>query len=524
MLRRFFSITLIFLLYLTSFSENKLIFHFNSNRGYIEYTNIDSGIKYGFNFSNGRSQLDLPNGRYKFQFFSPDYYPEERIITADESFQSYKIDLEKKESTFFVSVIESRKQEVYLSDKPVNVGRALENSKIIFYRNDTPISSLEVNALLEPVKLEHGYYDISLVRGEETIFRVQRFPVNDRNGKFINFFTSPPQVNVKGVMKVGNMLLGGAVVTFKDVDNNSYSMTSNFSGEFSGFLPAKKYIIKVDRFGYKLKKEVNLIYDFTSTAVSYNLPLELEEIASTIGGRVFDDLGEPINNAKVTIKIEGVSTETTTDSYGRFKGKTGAGLVFIKVEKEGYFHHGIVQRIEKSSTISNLEIKVGRKLFSLRGIISDGISPVKKQRLDLIDSKGRRFDSTLSGDNGFFEFLDIPATEEFYIKAAVSNYNPYYSEPFSLDKNINNFNIILNPSGNRVVLQILEESRRPVGDTPIKIDGEERVTDINGMVYIEPSATPFLVSLGDIEKTVEIDNTNEIYELIFQYKKGATLK
>ena len=515
MLRRFFSITFVFLLYLTSFSESKLNFHFNTSRGYIEYTNLSSGLKYGLNFSGSRSHLDLPEGRYKFQFFSPDYHPEERLITSDDTFQSYRIDLERKVSTFFISAIESRKQEVYLSDKPVNMGKTLDDSKIIFYKDDVPVKSLDISSLLEPIRLDHGYYDISLIRGNETIFRVQRFPINDRGGKFINFFTSPPQVNIKGFLKVDDMFLGGGKVIFTDVDNNTYSMISNFSGEFSGFLPAKKYRIKVERFGYRLKDEVNLLYDFTSTAASYNLPLELEEILSSIGGRVFDDQDSPVDNAKVTIKIDGISTETSTDNYGRFNGETGAGLVFIKVEKDGYFHHGIVQRIEKSSTISNLEIKVTRKLFSLSGIISDGVAPVKKQRLDLIDSQGKRVFSTLSGDNGFFEFLDIPATEEFYIKSSVKGYTPYYSDPLTLDKNKRGFNVILNPAGSRVVLQILDESDTPIGDTTLLVEGTEISTDLNGMIYVEPTSLPLKVSLNGMNKTIEIDGAKEIYELRF---------
>lgn len=515
MLRKFFLITCIFLLYNISFSENKLNFIFNVSRGYMEYTNLDTQVKYGLNYSGGRASLDLEEGRYKFQFFSPDYHTKELLITSDGSYRSYSVELERRESAFFISIIESRKQEVYLSERPINRGRALEGATIIFYQNNEPVKSLEVKSLLEPLNLEHGYYDISLVMGSKTIFRIQRFPINDKGGKFINFFASPPQVNVKGRLKVGEMSLGGAKVTFTDVDNNSYSMKSDFSGEFSGYLPAKKYQLKVERFGYKLKEEVNLLYDFTSQTSPYNLRLELEEVPSVIGGRVFDDLGDPIEEARVTMKTEDQVFETFTDSYGRFTGETPAGIVFIKVDKGGYFHHGIVQKIEKSSTISNLEIRVARQVFSLRGIVSDGVSPIKRRKLDLIDEEGRRFDSTLSGDNGYFEFLDIPATRNFYIYTSVEGYKNYSSESFILEEDEENFNIILDPLGSKVVLQIMEEPNLPLEETTVLINGKEETTDINGMIYTEPSATPLTVSVRGVTKTLEITDKQEIYELRF---------
>jgi len=514
-LRKFFLITCIFLLSTITFSENKLNFIFNVNRGYMEYTNLDTQVKYGLNFSGGRSSLNLEEGKYKFQFFSPDYHTKEMLITADGSYRSYSVELERRESSFFISIIESRKQEVYLSDKPIDRGRALEGARLIFYQNNEPVKSLEIHSLLEPLNLEHGYYDISLVMGSESIFRVQRFPINDKGGKFINFFASPPQVNVRGILKVGDMSLGGAKVTFTDVDNNSYSMNSDFSGEFTGFIPAKKYQLKVERFGYKLKKEVNLIYDFTAQTSPYNLRLELQEVPSIIGGRVFDDLGIPIEEARITMKTEDQVFETFTDSYGRFSGETPAGIVFIKVEKGGYFHHGIVQKIEKSSTISNLEIRVARQVFSLRGIISDGVSPIKRKKLDLIDEEGRRFDSTLSGDNGYFEFLDIPATNNFYIYTSVDGYKNYSSDPFVLKEDEENFNIILDPTGNKVVLHLMEETNTPLEEATVFINGIENTTDANGMIYTEPSDAPVTVSVRGVSKTLEITDKQEIYELRF---------
>lgn len=516
MLRKFFLITFIFLLSIVSFSENKLNFILNVDRGYLEYTDLDTHAKYGFNFSGGQTSLNLDEGKYKLQFFSPDYHSKELFITSDGSFRSYKVDLQKKESDFFISVIESRKQEVYVSDKPVNVGKNLEGGELIFYQNGVPVKSIEVNSILEPIKLEHGYYDISLIARGNTIFRVQRFPINERSGKFINFFASVTQVNVRGVLKVGNMSLGGAEVTFTDVDNNSYTMVSNFSGTFDGYLPARKYKIKVDRFGYKLKSDVDLIYNFTANTSPYDLNLELEEIPSIIGGRIFDDQYTPLEGALVTMKVGGVTYETTTDNYGRFSGETEAGLVFIRVKKDGFFHHGLVQKVEKSSTVSNLEIKIARRLFSLTGVLSDGVSPVKRKRIDLVDSDGKRFDSTLSGDNGYFEFLDIPATREFHIISSVSGYADYASDPFLLNKNEKSFNIILDPVGSRVVLQLLNDSdNTPLKNTAVSINGSETITDRNGMVYAEPSDSPITITANGIKKDFEPKDRQEIYELIF---------
>lgn len=516
MLRKFFLITFIFLLSIVSFSENKLNFILNVDRGYLEYTDLETQVKYGLNFSGGQAGLNLDEGKYKFQFFSPDYHTKELFVTSDGSFRSYRVDLQKKESDFFISVIESRKQEVYISDKPVNIGKFLEGGELIFYQSGEPVKSVEINSMLEPVKLEHGYYDISLLAKGKTIFRVQRFPINENGGKFINFFASITQVNVRGMLKVGNMSLGGAEITFTDVDNNSYTMTSNFSGSFDGYLPARKYRVKVDRFGYQLKDEVDLIYNFTTNASPYDLNLELIEVPSVIAGRVFDDQYTPLEEAVVTMKSGDITYETLTDNYGRFRGETPAGLVFIRVEKDGFFHHGVVQKVEKSSTVSNLEIKIARRLFSIRGIMSDGVSPVKRKRIDLVDTDGRRFDSTLSGDNGYFEFLDIPATMEFYIISSVEGHADYSSEPFSLEGNMAGFNIILEPIGSKVVLQILDSATNtPIGNTSISVNGINIETDNNGMVYTEPSDIPVTVSVKGQVQTLGLIEGQEIYEVVF---------
>jgi hypothetical protein len=516
-LKKIFVIILTFLFSAILFAGQKkdgsASFYFNIPNGYIEYTNIYDQSKTGVNFTEGKSMIDLPPGNYKFQFFSPTYIPLERVITVSREYQSYNINFQKKSGDFLISLRKNSKNEIYFSEEPPDTGHTLKNISILFYKNGKLIKNIYCDSFLEKVNLDFGQYDIFIKNNEKTLMRVQRFPIKEENENYLNIFIKPSEVFMEGTLKIDDMYLGGGEVIFTNVENNSYTLTSDFSGKFSGKIPSGKYKVSVKKFGYSLKKEKQLLYDFTEEDEKFNLNLELEESPSFIEGRIVDEKNTPVSGAEITIKNGEKKEKHFTDNFGKFNGKSYPGLVVIEVKKEGFFSKGLVRRIEKFSTLSNLKIDIKRKKYKISGILSDGIRAIKSEKIDLINSSGVRFASTLSGDNGYFEFLDIPGTEIFNINIKNSNFIPYTSKNITLTKDVSNFNLILKRKSRQVILEIMDESGKPLGNKTISIEGISLSTDSNGITYLATDSDVIILVYENQKKTLSLDEEKTVYKI-----------
>lgn len=517
MIKKIFAIILTFLfsavLMAGQKEEGSASFYFNIPKGYIEYTNIYDHSKNGVSFSQGKAIIDLRPGNYKFQFFSPTCYPLERVITVSREYQSYNINFQKKSGDFFVSLRKSDKNEIYFSEEPPDSSRSLKDISILFYKGKKLIKEVTCDSFIEKVTLDFGQYDILVKNSEKTLMRIQRFPINERKENYLNIFIKPSEVFVEGTLKIDDMYLGGGEVLFTNVENRSFSLTSDFSGKFKGKIPSGKYRVSVKKFGYSLKKERQLLYDFTKEDGKFNLNLELEEAPSFIEGRVVDEKNNPVHNSEVTIKNGEKKEKYFTDNFGKFSGMSNPGLAVIQVEKEGFFSKGIVRRVEKFSTISNLKIQIKKKKYSISGILSDGIRAIKSEKIDLINSSGVRFASTLSGNNGYFEFLDIPGTEKFYISIKKIGFIPYTSREFVLTENITNFNPILKKRSRQIILEIMDEEGKPLKNKEISIGGTTLETDSNGIASVTSDSDTLILVYKEQKKTLLLDKNRSVYKI-----------
>ncbi len=517
MLKKFFVITFIFLFSAILLAEQKkdgsASFYFNTDRGYFEYTNISDQSKNGVNFTGGKSTVDLTPGSYKFQFFSPTYFPVEKIITVSREYQSYNIDFQKKSDDFFISVKKSGKNEIHFSEDPPDTAHVLKNISILFYKDGKIIKNVYSDSFLEKVELDFGQYDIVVKDRDKILMRSQRFPINERYGNYLTFFLKPSESYVEGVLKVDDMYIGGTEIVFTDAENNNYILNSDFSGKFSGHIPSRKYKVSIKKFGYSLKKENQLIYDFTNEDKKFYLNLELEESPSFIEGRIIDERKMPVSGAEVIIKNRDEEIKSFTDNFGRFHGTVKPGLVLVKIEKKGFFSHGIVRRIEKFSTVSNLEVEIKRKVYQITGVLSDGIRPIKSERIDLINSSGIRVASTLSGENGYFEFIGIPATEDFRISVRLSNFKPYTSRVFNLKENLNNFNIIMKKPSRQIILEVTDNSGAPFVNTNFNLDGHPVKTDSNGITSYLTDSDSIALLYKNQKKKISLDGEKSVYKI-----------
>lgn len=518
MLKKVFATILIFLfsaiLWANEKKDGTASFYFNTPRGYLEYTNMSDHSKNGINFNDSRAILDLNPGNYKFQFFSPSYFSVERVISISTEHQSYNIDFQKKSGDFFISVKKNSKNQLYFNNEPPDTTHILNNISILFYKEGQLVKTIYSDSFLKRVTLDFGQYDIVVKDLDKTLMRVQRFPVNERYGEYLNFFVKPLEVSVDGVLKIEDMYLGGADIIFTDVENNSYTLTSDFSGKFSGNIPPKKYKLSIKKFGYFLREDNQLIYNFTDENKKFTLNLELEESPSFIEGRIIDDQNSPVPNAEIVIKDGDIEKKSFADSFGRFRGTAKPGLVLIKVDKEGFFSHGLVRRVEKFSTISNLEIKLERKLYKISGVLSDGVKPIKSEKIDLINSRGKRIASTLSGENGYFEFLDISATDTFKISIKIQNFKTYNSPEMTLKEDLKNFNIIMNHESRQIILEVTDSSGAPIKNSLFTLDNKSISSDSNGIIsYLTPSEEISLIYKNE-KKKISLESERAIYQIL----------
>lgn len=512
--KKLLTIISFFLLSFLALANSKLTLKINSDKGIVQFIDLNSGDKNYLNFNNGSITTDLTNSRYKVIVFSPNYDNYETIIALEDEHKAFKIDLSMKSFDFFVSSYSSNSSSYSFSDTAL-AREHLLNINILFYKGEELVKTIYMDSPLKKINLDIGEYSLKFLREKELIYTLNSFVVEEDLEPFLNFFLNFSSIEIRGHVFREKLSLGGVDVVFTDVDNNSYTFKTDFSGRFLGYLPSRKYKVSIDRYGYKLKADQDLIYNFIDNNSFEYLDLEVVEVKSLIKGSVVDDLGETIKDASVDIKVDDKVFNLTSDSYGRFQWEVDPGIVFIKAKKDGYSHRGIVERVEKASTLSNLQITMRRNLFYIKGIITTGVIPIKKERIDIITSEGERIASTLSGNNGYFEFFDIPASEGIFIKSAIEGYQPFSSDEMSLDKNIENFTIILNNNNEEAVILITNEVGDPYRDTSLLINNTAHVTDHNGMLYLSLESGVASITLDSKKQDLTVDKNNNFYRVQF---------
>ncbi len=133
----------------------------------------------------------------------------------------------------------------------------------------------------------------------------------------------------------------------------------------------------------------------------------------TLYGMVTDDDNNPLEGVAVSVKGEGISSESNTggDGYYRFDGLS-AGKYKLTYEKEGYRAQKQEVALEDSE-VKALETVAMRSLRNEKGAISGhvvdtGGNPLASVELRLKGKKKKSYNGSTDED-GFFEFQDLEA-------------------------------------------------------------------------------------------------------------------
>lgn len=300
-----------------------------------------------------------------------------------------------------------------------------ENGSIDFFGASTTIS------------LKNGEYKFLFISSNNLPVE-KTFSTEDISSNIDIVFSNDNSVFVNGTLTSKDRNIGYQEIEFINSNNQHFILTSDILGKFSGYLPKGKYKIKVDKNGYKNNSEFhNLNTD------SYTLQIELEEIDSFIRGIVVDNTGNNIPYPNITIRNNGEIFNITGDEFGIFTQNVKAGILSILVDKDGYNQNGVVRAIDKNSSITNITIPLIKNRFTLSGTLTNSISPLKNIRIDLRDEDYKKIATTITNENGFFEFYKLDSYKNVFITISKGKKLLYASPIINLEENIKNFNIFL---------------------------------------------------------------------------------
>lgn len=257
-------------------------------------------------------------------------------------------------------------------------------------------------------------------------------------------FSKDDYTCVKGVVKNKSSNLGNVTVSFTNAENKSFNFSTNIFGEFTAYLPPDNYSINTERFGYTLDKKNKIIYNFSSTVKPYSLELNLIELPCFIQGKVIDENNRAIPFPKLFVKNGENIIQGEGDEFGMFKFPVDSGIITVLAQKHSFLQNGIVRKIEKNSSITNIEITLSKIRYTITGVVTDGIKALDKIELQLINEDNSKITTVYSDENGYFEFYKIPGNREVSILVLKNNKILKKTELINLDKDIQNFNIILN--------------------------------------------------------------------------------
>ena len=503
-----------FTLVMKKISTSYVTFEFPVSNGLIEYREVGTSRYTKVPFLGGLKSIQFLSGTYEFIFSTKNSKKNKQILNFKDQFKHLFIDIDIPKNNFFIlGNISKNKGINFYKD---NIGKIVppKNIALVILKNGKIKTKIKLKNTFVPVELENGIYDFMIEDRFYPNLYFRGIVINSSVNRNIVISIPSVQTTVRGVIKNKDQFIGGSKISFTDVDNNSYETMSNFAGDFFINIPPKKYKIALKKPGFLLKKDQNLIYDFSSPREVYNLILDTKELLSNVEGIVTDNKGIPILNADIMVKNRDKIIYLKSDDFGNFSTSILPGLLFIKVEKSGYKAFGVVTKLERFSTLSGLKISLTPYLSNISGIISDSFTPLSNIHLTLINNQGKVIANTISNKNGYYEFSDIKINNNYFISVGIQSYKYYYSDVFTLTKDdILNKNIILQDRKIRIHLEFLSSSKTPLNNQEVIIEGVTYKTDTNGFL---------LLDLPENKKNIDIEIKSYGYQKQFNLTSMST--
>lgn len=493
----------------------------NSNSGNYTIKSLENSSVFTGSFTGQVLALLLPFGKYEFTIGAENYKSVTKTINITSSYEdSIKMIPSFKNFNFFLKIGDKNNFE-QSSEKPLNY-LPVRNFKVTLLKN----SKIEI-----PLKLSEntssvpfGVYDVVATSDFSERLFFQNVLFDENSLENIIFTAKESYSFVSGTISTSGSLLGGVEILFTDENDNSYSAVTSIEGSYSLKLPPRNYTVSIIKDGYRPVKNSILTLDKMSSNGNYTVNLNLEEIPSVITGKVTTSTGNPVANAKITVKLEKTESIFYTEEDGSYKIYSPSGLLMIKVEKQGIKTKGIVKMLNRFSTITGVDFKVDEVLSSIEGSITDGSLPLGNIQVQLFTGD-KLVTSLISRNDGGFYFENLSSYKKYSIVIENVNYIKYKSQSIDLTAvPLKNFNIILNKNILNAVLEFRDSSNKPLSNSEIVVNNTTYKTDINGFLEL-----PLKISEEITMVTVSIPafNFNDSFEIpkdSKSFKKSIVIK
>lgn len=503
-----------FTIIMKQLNTSYVTFKFPVDNGIIEYREVGTSRYTKVPFLGGFKSIEFLSGTYEFIFSSKNSLKNKQILNFKDSSEQIFVDIKIPVNKFFILGNISKNKGINFYKDNINKIIPPKNINLVIFSDGKIIKKIKLKDTFIPIELEDGIYDFMIENQYYSDLYFRGLKLNSTVNKNIVISIPSIQTTIHGAIKNKDQFIGGAKISFTDVDNNSYETMSTFAGEFSINIPPQKYKVSIKKPGFILEKNQNLIYDFSTPKESYELTLNARELLSNIEGVVIDYKGIPISNADIMVKNGDNIIYLKSDDFGNFSTSIIPGLLFIKVEKKGYKAFGVVTKLERFSTLSGLKISLTPYLANISGIVGDSFTSLKNFHLTLRNSQGEVIANTISNENGYYEFSDVKINNDYFISIGVQSYKYYYSDVFTLTKDdITNKNIILQDRKLRINLLFLNDSKIPLSNKEVTVEGITYKTDTNGFLLLnfpenKKSIDVKIKSYG-YQKKINLNSTSE---------------
>lgn len=449
----------------------------NANSGTYSIKSLESKSVFTGSFSGQLLALLLPFGKYEFTISSENYKTVSKTVEISSSYEdSVTMIPSFKNFNFFLKL--GDKNDILISSEKLENYTPIKNFQITLIKNSK--TSLPLKLKENSVSVPYGTYDVTAVSdfSEKLMFPNITF---DENSPVNIIFTAKESYSViSGTISIAESLLGGVTVIFTDENENSYQAVTSIEGVYSLKLPPRNYKVSIIKDGYRPVANSPLTISNMASNGNYTMNYSLEEVPSIISGKVTTTTGNPVANAKITVKLEKNESVFYTEEDGSYKIQSTSGLLMIKVEKQGIKSKGAVKMLNRFSTLTGIDFKVDEIVSSIEGSITDGTTTLGNMQVQLF-SDNKLITSVISKPDGSFYFENLSTFKKYNIIVENVNYAKYTSNVFDLTAEpIKNFNIILSKNIITVFLEIRNSANQPLANTDIILNNISYKTDING--------------------------------------------
>ncbi|MBZ4682969.1 MAG: hypothetical protein PWP46_42 [Fusobacteriaceae bacterium] len=496
-----FIFILFFIINIFLFAKEYNIYIFNENYSPIPSANIIVNTNSYLTDSKGYLKLDIPNDSFFISISKNGYLTKKIFVSSDT--QNINIMLNKKNTNtkkLFIGLKYDNTNNYYFLDNVI-LNNFSFNSIINFYNNEKLVYSFDYHNSPINIDILPNVYNVEIINSyNSTIYK--NIVINDKTKSFLLFTIKKEEFSVKGIVKSNDYFIGGAKITFTDINNNNFETYSDITGNFNIKLPKNDYNVSIEKIGY----------DTTNTKLSLtnninNLEISLKELGGYISGYIIDEKNNPISNAFIEVNNNIDSFSIYSNDKGFFKVKVTSGINVLKVTKSGYLTNGIVKNIKNYSSIENIYIKLAKKLTNLKGRVIANSEYASNVNLFLYQNN-KHIATTTTSKNGFYIFESLPLFESYKIIIKDSlDRNIYTSKDiFLINESDEEFDIFYNYNYKKLILEFPEKFYKPV-----YINNKKYIPDSNSLIYldIEENINSIDISIPDYNYKKHLTLTNE---------------